>query len=90
MQSKSSDLAMYLERVLERESSLEQLLRSPGSMAMVVEPCAGNLWHFAADQDIRDRDPGYRDMQERAMRRLIELLREGASPEELAKVSFLG
>jgi hypothetical protein len=49
----------------------------------------GNLQHYLGDADIRESDSGYREMQERELSKLVGLLREGASPAELKRVSFL-
>jgi hypothetical protein len=90
MQSQRTALACHLEEVLAGKASLEALLRSPGPLSGVIEPCVHGLHHFLADQDIRAKDPEYRRMQENEMATLIRLLHEGASEGQLAKVSFLG
>ncbi len=48
------------------------------------------LEHFLADADIRAKDDDYREMQEQELDRLIELLQQGASKEQLRRISFLG
>ena len=54
----------------------------------------GRIWdgleHFLADADIRAKDAGYREMQLRELDRLIKLLQEGASNEELGQISCFG
>ena len=47
------------------------------------------LQHFLADADIRAKDPGYREMQERELERLIGLLQQGAPKEDLRRITFL-
>lgn len=49
----------------------------------------GNLDHYWADSDIREREPVYRAMQNAEMEKLVRLLRAGAPDSELTKVNFL-
>ena len=49
----------------------------------------GNLDHYWADSDIREREPAYRAMQNAEMAKLTGLLRVGAPDSDLAKVNFL-
>ena len=62
----------------------EVLSASP--IAQVILPA---LEHFLVDTDIRRRDRSYAAMQEAALARLVQLLREGASDFELRAVTFL-
>ncbi|HYL17394.1 MAG TPA: hypothetical protein VEV20_01840 [Burkholderiales bacterium] len=48
-----------------------------------------NIEHYIADADIRQRDSAYRVMQESELKRLMRLLREGSTDEELQQVTFL-
>lgn len=50
----------------------------------------GNLEHYWADSDIRDREPAYHAMQNAEIGKLVGLLRTGAPDSELARVTFLG
>lgn len=48
-----------------------------------------NLEHYLADADVRERDFRYRGFQAVEMKKLVGLLRTGASDSELKKISFL-
>ena len=48
-----------------------------------------NLQHYLADEDIRQRDSVYRQMQESELDRLIALLRSAAPSDALAEIGFL-
>lgn len=45
--------------------------------------------HFLADEDIREKDAGYREMQEECLRELVYYLRKGVPAKELPIISFL-
>lgn len=83
-------LAEMLELVLDGRCSLGDLLDDPSAFDGELENCFHGLQHFHADEDIRAKDAGYRDMQEGEMRRLIALLRSDATGSALRSVSFLG
>jgi hypothetical protein len=85
----SGALARYLEDVLAGKTSLAPLLESPESHAVAIAPCFHGLHHYLTDEDIRMREPEYREMQEDEMRKMIRLLRDGAPSERLLKISFL-
>ena len=82
-------LATMLEEVLVGKRDLYALLDS-SDHSDELKACFHGLWHYAADEDIRAKDPGYSAMQQSEMRKLISLLRCGAPAETLKKVSFLG
>lgn len=86
----NDQLADELEKVLCGQVELEAVLDQPLRFNPAIESCFHGLQHFLADQDIRSRDPAYRKMQETEMQRLIELLRSGATPEEIQHITFLG
>lgn len=50
----------------------------------------GGLGHYFDDGDLRDKDPTYKAMQDGELRKLIKLLKLGASKEDIEKISFLG
>lgn len=49
-----------------------------------------NLSHYLDDEDLRLIDEWTHTMQKSEMKKLIFLLKSGASEEELQKISFLG
>lgn len=49
---------------------------------------AGNLGHLVADDDPRDTEE-FKKMQKAELRKLIQLLKNGAPPSELEKINFL-
>jgi len=49
----------------------------------------GNLEHYWADSDIRDREPAHRAMQN-TEKKLVRLLRTDAPDSELARVNCFG
>jgi len=49
----------------------------------------GNLGHLISADDPRDSDE-FKSMQKAELRKLIQLLRAGASPKDLDEISFLG
>jgi hypothetical protein len=55
----------------------------------LLEAIWESLEHYLSDGDIRQRDAGYRRMQEAELKTLIRLLRSAASNTELARISFL-
>jgi hypothetical protein len=89
-QDQRSALAEYLEGVLGGRGSLSELLETPGPHREALEHCFHGLHHYLNDYDIRSKDPAYRRMQDEEMKLLIHLLRQGASDEEVSRVSFLG
>lgn len=50
----------------------------------------GSLSHYLDDEDIRLKDEWTRSMQKFEMKKLISLLKSGASEEEMQNISFLG
>lgn len=86
----NNQLADALEKVLCGHVELGVVLEQPLRFHPAIESCFHGLHHFLADQDIRSKDPAYRKMQETEMRRLIVLLRSGAAPEEIRRITFLG
>ena len=56
----------------------------------VLEHIWGGLAHFLSDADIRAKDAAYREMQERELDRLIQVLLKCGSEEELRHITFLG
>ena len=58
-------------------------LKTPG-----LEELFGNLHHYIADADIRATDPGYRELQDSEMTKLISRLRSGEIA-EANRVTFL-
>jgi hypothetical protein len=90
MATDAAKLATMLEEVLVGKRDLYALLDNPSEHSDELEACFHGLWHYAADEDIRAKDAGYSAMQQSEMRKLISLLRCGASAETLKQVSFLG
>jgi hypothetical protein len=82
-------LADQLEAVLAGTVDLHAVLDNAASFGEPMESCFHGLCHYRDDADIRDRDSAYRSMQDGEMRKLIQLLRAGATPAILARVSFL-
>jgi len=48
-----------------------------------------NVEHFISDSDIREKDSRYRTMQEKEMRKLIQMLRTG-NIDDAKLISLLG
>lgn len=88
-QDQCDALALELEQIIAGKSSLDTLLGSPGPHTDALWSCFHGLQHYLADEDIRRKDPWYRDMQESEMRLLVQLLRNGASAERISKIDFL-
>ena len=88
-QSQNEALASRLEGVLVRGEALDLLLEEPGPLVEALRPCLHGLQHYLADEDIRAKDEKYRQMQENEMRLLIHLLRTGADPSHVERISFL-
>ncbi len=82
-------LAEKLEAVLAGTLTLQSVLDDPKNFEGPYATVYHGLWHFLIDADIRTRDHAYREMQEREMRRLINLLKSGADETVLTKVTFL-
>jgi hypothetical protein len=55
----------------------------------VLDAIWGNLQHYLDDADVRARDSAYRAMQDRKLRKLIQLLRRDAPITQLRGISFL-
>jgi len=90
MAAEALDLADQLQRVLDGVLSLDHVLEDPSNQGDLLESCLHGLQHFLSDDDIRAKDPGYREMQETEMRKLIALLRSGADNRVLSQIHFLG
>jgi hypothetical protein len=88
-QAQNEALASRLEGVLGRGEALHLLLEEPGPLSEALRPCFHGLQHYLADEDIRAKDEKYRQMQENEMLALISLLRTGADPSRVARISFL-
>ena len=84
------ELADLLEAVLQGDGDLNRLMNDSGMHGIEFDACYHNLWHYLLDADIRSRDPDYAAMQNEEMSKLIALLRQGASVEDLSKIHFLG
>jgi hypothetical protein len=84
-------LAGLLEEVSDgRIATTEEFLRRmPGDSHPHAMAVLSNVHHYLADTDIRQKDPDYRDMQDRDMAKLIAALRRGASIDELLEYNFL-
>jgi hypothetical protein len=54
-----------------------------------LDPVFANLHHYIGGEDIREREPGYRAMQEAELDK-IALLRAGAPSQDLRRITFLG
>ena len=84
-------VALDLEAVLAGALNEEGFRRKCASQ--VASPALDAIWdnleHYLADADIRAKDGAYRDMQEGELRKLIQLLRQGASINQLRRVTFL-
>jgi hypothetical protein len=90
MNDQRAMLAKELEAVLSGGVDLGSLLKDPSMFREPMEHCFHGLHHFLADADIRAREPAYASMQISEMRKLISLLRSGASSQQLESVHFLG
>ena len=90
MTKTSEALAVQLQRVLDGEARLQDILDDPINQGDELQSCFHGLQHFLADKDIRAKDNQYRQMQEDEMRKLIRLLRSGADCSLLSAVYFLG
>jgi len=55
----------------------------------VYDDFIDNISHFISDQDIREKDHEYREMQENEMKRLIQFLRTGQI-NKAKMIHFLG
>ncbi|WP_219851895.1 SMIM14 family protein, partial [Methylibium rhizosphaerae] len=82
-------LALDLESVLLGRMELALVLSHREKYGEAIDACLHGLNHFLADEDVRSKDADYKAMQEAAMRRLISLLRSGASAVELSAEDFL-
>lgn len=90
MTKTSESLAVQLQRVLDGEAKLQDVLDDRINQGNELQSCFHGLQHFLADDDIRAKDTEYRQMQEAEMRKLIRLLRSGAECSVLSSVHFLG
>jgi hypothetical protein len=88
-QAQNEALASRLEGILVRGEALDLLLDEPGPLLEALHPCFHGLQHYLAVEDIRAKDEKYRQMQDNEMRLLIRLLRTGAEPSRVGKISFL-
>jgi len=86
----ATSLAELLQRVLDGEALIDAVLEKNENFEGALGGCLHGLQHFAEDADIREKDAGYRKMQEGEMRRLIALLKSGADRATLEKINFLG
>jgi hypothetical protein len=86
----ATSLAELLQRVLDGEAAIDAVLESNENFEGALAGCLHGLQHFAADVEIREKDASYRQMQEGEMRKLIALLKSGATRAALEKVHFLG
>ena len=55
----------------------------------ISEVIWGNLEHYFADVDIREKDSDYAHMQIAEIRKLVNLLESGGSLEEFSAITFL-
>ena len=83
-------LAEQLEGVLAGTIDIDALLEDASSYGEPMRHCYHGLNHWAIDISARAEQPDYRMMQETEMRKLIQLLRNGAAAKELNAVHFLG
>jgi hypothetical protein len=65
--------AMYRGQISENEIRHKYRKHQNDEIAEIM----ANLEHYLSDSDIREKDPGYRKMQETEMRKLIQALRTG-------------
>ncbi|MDL5033154.1 hypothetical protein QRD43_14665 [Pelomonas sp. APW6] len=86
----ATSLAELLQQVLDGEAPIDAVLERDENFEGALAGCFHGLQHFAADMDIREKDAGFREMQEGEMRKLIALLRFGANRAALEKIHFLG
>ena len=82
-------LAQQLEGVLAGTVDIDALLEDASSYGEPMHHCYHGLNHWAIDISAREEKADYRMMQEAEMRKLIQLLRNGASGRELSAVHFL-
>jgi hypothetical protein len=54
-----------------------------------LQDLIANIDHFLSDEDIRQKEPDYKIMQEKELRKLILLLEQNATESEVSKISFL-
>lgn len=81
----AKDLTDLLENKLPANAMRSKLGGLPGEVQMLL--C--ELSHYLSDGDIRKKDPTYAEMQDRELRKLIELLKSGGSAKEIEKINFL-
>ncbi len=93
MNHEIEQLCLFLARLQNGEAggdaALEALTQVTALKMPGLKELSGNLHHYIADAEIRARDPGYRELQDSEMSKLIARLRAG----EIAKanqVTFLG
>jgi hypothetical protein len=86
------ELADALESVGREELDVERVIQNFRDHVTdpIIDVVLANLWHFAADADIRAEDTEYREMQLAELRKLVTLLRTAAGRDEIALVTFLG
>ncbi len=78
MASSASDLARSLLAHTLTCADVQAELTRQGDSIDGHEELVHFLWHFVADQDIRDRDPAYAERQESELRRHLAAVHERA------------
>jgi hypothetical protein len=99
---KSADLAAseqlqeHKQKVLTDLRAARELKITPRELSVRIfqlpaylQSLLSNLDHFISDEDIRDRDAKYKDMQTSQLDKLIALIENDASPKEIRKINFL-
>ena len=85
--SVAADLEALLSGALDEGSFRQKYDSRVASPAL--DAIWGNLEHYLADADIRSKDDAFRDMQDRELRKLIQLLRQEAPIAQLRRITFL-
>jgi hypothetical protein len=90
MSSERNRLADALDRVLAGTLDLNEIFEQEALYGEPLSHCYHGLQHYLGDADIRKREPEYRAMQEKEMRKLIRLLHSDVGLEFLDSILFLG
>ena len=81
MQTNIHSLCVFLEQLLAgsiQTKDAKPQLKTLSALSMSgLEELYGNLFHYIDDADIREKDPGYKKLQDSEMRKLIEHLKAG-------------
>ena len=78
MKPNVGQLCGIFERLLDGSCSADDARAEFGQISFEgLNELYGNLFHYLSDGDIRERDTGYRELQDSEMRKLVQHLRAG-------------